>query len=67
MDDWIVEGTSVRKRKPLYRPGVRTQGTSPLPARPSSGKTTNVQARTVTCSRQCFSPSSASRVESRAP
>jgi hypothetical protein len=67
IDDWMVDGTSVRKSRPWKSGSDSSTGTRPREARPSSGKITNVQARTVTWSRQCFSPSSASRVDSRAP
>lgn len=67
IEDWMVEGTRVRKSRPWWRGSVRKTGTSPRDASPSSGKTTKVQASTVTWSRQCRTPSIASRVESRAP
>ncbi len=67
IEDWMVEGTRVQNSSPWYRGSVRNTGTRPRVARPSSGKTMKVQARTVTWSRQCLRPSSASRVDRRAP
>lgn len=67
IEDWTVDGTRHRNSSPVESSGVRTWGTSPRAARPSTGKRTKVQARTVRWSRQWRSPAIASRVESRAP
>lgn len=67
IDDWMVDGTKQRKRKPDWSCGVRTKGTSPSLASPSNGKRTKVAPRTVRWSRQWRTPSSASPVESREP
>lgn len=52
IEDWMVEGTRHRKSRPVCSLGVSRYGTSPPEARPSSGKTTKVAARTVPCRRQ---------------
>ncbi|GAA2095964.1 hypothetical protein GCM10009801_65200 [Streptomyces albiaxialis] len=67
IEDWMVEGTRQRKSSPSWSCGVRTYGTSPYEARPSSGKSANVHSTTARWSRQWRRPSRASRVESRAP
>src|SRR5215470_10105126 len=60
IEDCTVDGRQHRNRTPEYSSGVSTCGTS-------TRNNTNVQASTSVCSRQCLRPSSASRVDSRAP
>ncbi len=67
IEDCTVDGSRQRNSTPWYSCGVSTSGTSSRAATPSSGNSTKVEANTVPCSRHCFSPSTASRVDNRAP
>ncbi len=67
MDDWTVDGTRVRNRKPVANPAPSTGVSAHLPTRPSSGNRTNVAANTTECSRQCVRPATSSRGSRRAP
>lgn len=67
IEDCTVEGSTARNRTPAAScPGSTDDGSS-VTARPSSGNSTNVEASTTECSRQCRRPSRASCVDSRAP
>ena len=67
IEDCTVDGSVHRNSTPAYSAGGSTTGTSALAPTPSSGNSANVHSDTTRCSRQCLSPSSTARDDSRAP
>ena len=54
IDDWTVEGSAQSRITPVQSGGVSSPGNSARFApRPNAGNSTNVEASTTTCSRQC--------------
>ena len=65
IDDWTVEGSSVKNRNPPASVGVSSGRCAT--AIPSSGNSAKVVANTARCSRQLRSPCTIASRDSRAP
>ena len=65
IDDWTVEGSSVRNNIPVATT-AGTPGIAAIP-RPSSGNSAKVAASTVRCNRQCPAPATSASRDSLAP